>query len=34
MVLSGGLMDFLISGIVGVGVLIYLGYALFNPEKF
>ncbi|OFZ29243.1 MAG: potassium-transporting ATPase subunit F [Bdellovibrionales bacterium RIFCSPHIGHO2_01_FULL_40_29] len=27
-------MDFIIAGIVGLGVLSYLTYALFNPEKF
>lgn len=30
----GGSMEFVVSGIVGVVVLIYLTYALFNPEKF
>jgi K+-transporting ATPase KdpF subunit len=27
-------MDFIIAGFIGVGVLLYLAYALFNPEKF
>ncbi|MBK7845413.1 MAG: potassium-transporting ATPase subunit F [Bdellovibrionales bacterium] len=27
-------MDFVIVGFVGLGVLIYLGIALFNPERF
>jgi K+-transporting ATPase KdpF subunit len=27
-------MDFIIAGFIGVGVLIYLMFALFNPEKF
>ncbi|MBC7385127.1 MAG: K(+)-transporting ATPase subunit F [Cryobacterium sp.] len=27
-------MEFVIAGIVGVLILIYLFYALFNPEKF
>lgn len=26
--------DFLLGGIVSVLLLIYLGYALINPEKF
>ncbi|MBK9039767.1 MAG: potassium-transporting ATPase subunit F [Bdellovibrionales bacterium] len=29
-----GLMDFVIVGFVGLGVLIYLGITLFNPERF
>ncbi|MBC7421223.1 MAG: K(+)-transporting ATPase subunit F [Bdellovibrio sp.] len=27
-------MDFILSGVVGFALLIYLTYALFNPEKF
>ncbi|MGZ3727054.1 MAG: K(+)-transporting ATPase subunit F [Pseudobdellovibrio sp.] len=27
-------MDFVLAGLVGLGVLVYLVYALFNPEKF
>lgn len=27
-------MEFTVAGIVGFAVLIYLAYALFNPEKF
>ncbi len=27
-------MDFVVAGFISVGVLVYLGYALFNPEKF
>jgi K+-transporting ATPase KdpF subunit len=27
-------MDFMIAGFIGVMVLVYLTYALFNPEKF
>ncbi len=27
-------MDFLISGIIAVGLLAYLAYAMFNPDKF
>jgi K+-transporting ATPase KdpF subunit len=26
--------DFVIAGVVAIGVLIYLGYALFHPEEF
>jgi K+-transporting ATPase KdpF subunit len=26
--------EYLISGIIGVGLLIYLTYALLKPEKF
>lgn len=28
------LMDFIVAGIIGVGLMLYLCYALFNPEKF
>jgi K+-transporting ATPase KdpF subunit len=27
-------MDFIISGIIAVGLLAYLAYAMFNPDKF
>ncbi|MBC7466725.1 MAG: K(+)-transporting ATPase subunit F [Bdellovibrio sp.] len=27
-------MDFIVAGLIGGAVLIYLTYALFNPEKF
>jgi K+-transporting ATPase KdpF subunit len=27
-------MDFVVAGFISLGVLVYLGYALFNPEKF
>jgi K+-transporting ATPase KdpF subunit len=27
-------MDFIIAGIVAVGLLFYLAYAMFNPDKF
>jgi len=27
-------MDFLIAGIIAIGLLIYLIYAILNPEKF
>ncbi|MGZ3774855.1 MAG: K(+)-transporting ATPase subunit F [Pseudobdellovibrionaceae bacterium] len=27
-------MDFIIAGLIGTALLIYLIYALFNPEKF
>ena len=27
-------LDFILAGAVGLAVFIYLGYALFNPEKF
>jgi len=26
--------DYLISGIVAILLLVYLGWAMFNPEKF
>jgi K+-transporting ATPase KdpF subunit len=32
--LLGELMDFVLAGIISVALLIYLGYALFYPEKF
>lgn len=28
------LMDFILAGVIGIGVLFYLIYALFHPEKF
>jgi K+-transporting ATPase KdpF subunit len=31
---AGGIVDFILAGIVAVGLLIYLIYAMFNPEKF
>ena len=27
-------MDFIIAGILAIGLLIYLGYAMFNPDRF
>ncbi|MBK9322023.1 MAG: K(+)-transporting ATPase subunit F [Bdellovibrionaceae bacterium] len=27
-------MDFIVAGLIGCAVLVYLTYALFNPEKF
>jgi len=27
-------MDFIFAGLIGVAILGYLTYALFNPEKF
>ncbi|WP_409480258.1 K(+)-transporting ATPase subunit F [Pseudobdellovibrio sp. HCB154] len=27
-------MEFIIAGLIGGAVLVYLTYALFNPEKF
>lgn len=30
----GGCMDFIVSGVIGLAVLGYLTYVLFNPEKF
>lgn len=30
----GGSMDFIIAGLIGCAVLVYLTFALFNPEKF
>ncbi|MBN8536460.1 MAG: K(+)-transporting ATPase subunit F [Deltaproteobacteria bacterium] len=27
-------MDFVVAGVIGCTVLVYLIYALFNPEKF
>ncbi|MGE3262767.1 MAG: K(+)-transporting ATPase subunit F [Bacteriovoracia bacterium] len=27
-------MEFILAGIVSIGLLVYLGYALFFPEKF
>jgi len=32
--LIGGFMDFIFAGLIGTAVLVYLVYALFNPEKF
>ncbi|NUM59355.1 MAG: potassium-transporting ATPase subunit F [Bdellovibrionaceae bacterium] len=34
MVIQEETLDFAITGIIGGAVLIYLTYALFNPEKF
>jgi len=31
---GGKIMGFIISGIIAVLLLIYLTYAMFNPEKF
>ncbi|MGZ3792419.1 MAG: potassium-transporting ATPase subunit F [Bdellovibrio sp.] len=33
-VMLGGIMDFAIAGIIGVAILGFLTFALFNPEKF
>jgi K+-transporting ATPase KdpF subunit len=27
-------MEFLVVGVIAFGLLIYLAYAMFNPEKF
>jgi len=32
--MEGKIMGFIISGIIAVLLLIYLTYAMFNPEKF
>jgi len=31
---SPTMFDYLISGIVAILLLVYLGWAMFNPEKF
>jgi K+-transporting ATPase KdpF subunit len=31
---QGVLMDFMIAGIIALALLVYLAYAVFNPDKF
>jgi K+-transporting ATPase KdpF subunit len=31
---SGTMFDYLVSGIVAVFLLVYLGWAMFKPERF
>jgi K+-transporting ATPase KdpF subunit len=28
------MMGFVLAGLIAVGLLVYLGFAMFNPEKF
>jgi K+-transporting ATPase KdpF subunit len=30
----GGFMDFVFAGLIGIGIVVYLMYALLYPEKF
>ncbi len=32
--IGGGNMYFIAAGILGLFLLVYLGYVVFNPEKF